>query len=251
MLKLISASDGGIHRRWPSGHRDDRVATTVPLEGGMEPASDACPTEAAMRLFRAGAKLLILEDEFLIAEDLAYGPRREGIGVLGPYNSIDGAIEALSGNEPIGAAILDLNIRGRVAFDLAEKLNERNIPFIFYTGYDSVIVPEKFRKIGRVRKPADWREIKRALFADAPDVAGRRRVKELSMDAPGLATMLPALQGRAREITADAATAERLVERTLERAIREIGNCPVGISMEHWLIGLLETTGIGDSTRIN
>lgn len=248
MLKLISATEAGVNWPWPPADRDDRIAAAGHLE--TETISDAKHGQDAMQLFRTGAKLMIVEDEFLIGEDLAHGPRKEGIGVLGPYNSIAGAIEALSGNEPIGAAILDLNIRGRVAFDLAEKLNERNIPFIFYTGYDSVIIPEKFRQIGRVRKPADWQVIKRALFPDAPRLA-RRRVKELSVDAPGIATMLPALQRRAREITANSETAERLVERTLERAIREIATCPAGVSMEHWLIGLLETTGIGDRDRLN
>jgi FixJ family two-component response regulator len=248
MLKLISAIEAGVNWPWPPAGRDDRIATAGRLE--TDTVSDAKHGQDAMQLFRAGAKLMIVEDEFLIGEDLAHGPRKEGIDVLGPYNSIARAIEALSGNEPIGAAILDLNIRGRVAFDLAEKLNERNIPFIFYTGYDSVIIPEKFRQIGRVRKPAGWQEIKRALFPDAPRLA-KRRVKELSEDAPGITTMLPALQHRAREITANSETAERLVERTLERAIREIGACPAGVSMEDWLIGLLETTGIGDRERLN
>jgi len=248
MLKLISATEPGVNWPWPPADRDGRIAAASHLE--TETVSDPKRSEDAMQLFRAGAKLMIVEDEFLIGEDLAHGPRKEGIGVLGPYNSIACAIEALSGSEPIGAAILDLNIRGRVAFDLAEKLNERNIPFIFYTGYDSVIIPEKFRQIGKVRKPADWQEIKRALFADTPRLV-RRRVKELSEDTPGIATMLPVLQRRAREITANSETAERLVERTLERAIQEIGACPAGVSMEHWLIGLLETTGIGDPRRLN
>lgn len=201
----------------------------------------------------AGGKLLIVEDEYLIAQDLAYGPQREGIDVLGPYYSIDSAIDVLHTTNDIGAAILDLNIHGRIAFDLAEKLAERNIPFIFYTGYESVIVPEKFRKVGRVRKPAEWSEIKRALF-DAQE-AGRgtskRLVKQLSAEAPDLASLLPVLRRRAREITASSDMAERLVERTLERAIREIDACPAGVPMDHWLIGLLETTGIGDHRHLN
>lgn len=200
----------------------------------------------------AGAKLLIVEDEFLVAQDLIYGPQREGIDVLGPYNSIDSAIDVLRTADNIGAAILDLNIRGHLAFDLAETLIAKNIPFIFYTGYDSVIVPEKFRNIGRVRKPADWQEIKRALFGgDTERSSSTRFVKRLSSSAPDLTSMLPALRQRAREITASNDMAERLVEKTLERAIREIHACPAGVPMEHWLIGLLETTGIGDHKHLH
>jgi hypothetical protein len=141
---------------------------------------------------------------------------------------------------------------GHIAFDLAEKLTERNIPFIFYTGYDSVIVPAKFRKINRVRKPAEWSEIKKALFArKEAEESSRRLVKQLSGNAPALASLLPILQRRAREITASNDMAERLVERTLERAIREIAACPAGMPMEDWLMGLLESTGIGDHRHLH
>lgn len=195
----------------------------------------------------AGTKLLIVEDEYLIGLDLAHGPRSEGMDVLGPYASIASAIDVLNTTDGIGAAILDLNIRGRVAFDLAERLVERNIPFVFYTGYESVIVPEKLRRVGRVRKPADWPEIRKALFGENRDpLPNRRLVKQFDSDAPGLSTLLPALRKRARAITPNEKMAERLVERTLERAIAEIGACPDGTPMEHWLIGLLENTGIGD-----
>ena len=200
----------------------------------------------------AGGKLLIVEDEILIAQDLAYGPQREGIDILGPYGSIASAIDVLRTTDDIGAAILDLNIGGRVAFDLAEQLVEKNIPFIFYTGYDSVIVPEKFRTINRVRKPAEWPEIKKALFGrDIAKEANTRRVKDFSPDTPDLNSLLPLIRMRAREITANSDMAEHLVERTLERAIEEIGSCPAGIPMVHWLIGLLETTGIGDRKHLN
>jgi DNA-binding LytR/AlgR family response regulator len=201
----------------------------------------------------AGSKLLIVEDEYLIAQDLVYGPRREGIDVLGPYSSIASAIDVVHATDNIGAAILDLNIHGRVAFDLAEKLAERNIPFIFYTGYDSVIVPDKFRQVSRVRKPADWSEIKRALFCshETEHGPGLRRVKQMAAGMPDLISVLPVLRRRARQITASSDAAERLVERALERAIDEIAACPAGMPMEHWLIGLLENTGIGDQKHLN
>jgi ActR/RegA family two-component response regulator len=199
-----------------------------------------------------GGKLLIVEDEYLIAQDLAYGSQREGIDVLGPYSSIASAIDVVKTTSDISAAIVDLNIRGHIAFDLAEKLAERKIPFIFYTGYESLIVPEQFRNIDRVRKPAEWSEIKQALFGDkGAQRASRRLVKQLT-DAPAdLRSLLPILSNRAREITASSDMAEHLVEITLERAIREIGACPAGVLMEHWLLGLLETTGIGDRRHLN
>lgn len=234
-------AEGGTPHIGMSHHVPQQAARTLEQEGA---------DEAVKAL--AGNKLLIVEDEYLIGQDLAYGPQREGIDILGPYASTASAIDVLQKTENVGAAILDLNISGHIAFDLAEKLAERNIPFIFYTGYQSVIVPDKFRAVRRVRKPAEWPEIKKALFAGKDTAASSRRlVKQLSGNDPGLASLLPALQKRAREITSGNDMAERLVERTLERAIREIAGSPVGVPMEHWLIGLLESTGIGDRRHLN
>jgi FixJ family two-component response regulator len=252
MMKSVSARDQGRvgHRLdFRDGYAKIGMAPLIPNQGVQTHESNA-PDDAHKAL--AGSKLLIVEDEYLIGQDLAHGPQCEGIDVLGPYASTASAIDVLQRTDDVGAAILDLNISGHIAFDLAEKLAERNIPFIFYTGYDSVIVPDKFRKINRVRKPAEWSEIKKALFA-RNDTAGssQRLVKQLSGDAPALASLLPALQRRAREITISTDMAERLVERTLERAIHEIAACPAGMPMEDWLIGLLESTGIGDHRHLH
>jgi FixJ family two-component response regulator len=205
---------------------------------------------ADLALLLAGSKLLIVEDEYLVAEDLVDSLQSEGVEIAGPFNSVDSAFSALESAD-IGAAILDLNIGGNVAFDLAEQLAERKVPFVFYTGYESVIVPDKFRRIPRVRKPARWNDLINALCNGPADFAMSRMVKRFVPNAPELRSVIPALTRRAREITSNREMAELLVERTLERAINEIGSSQPGVSMEHWLIGLLESTGLGDPKRIN
>lgn len=253
MMRSVPVRDqGAVRPRLEFRDGYDEIGMTRPVAEQASPAHEHDAADDAIKAL-AGGKLLIVEDEYLIGQDLAYGPQCEGIDVLGPYTSTQSAIEVLQKTDDVGAAILDLNISGRIAFDLAEKLAERNIPFIFYTGYDSVIVPDKFRKVSRVRKPAEWSEIKKALFArkDKPAGSSRRLVKQLSGNDPALVSLLPALQKRAREITANNDMAERLVERTLERAIREIASSPAGMPMEDWLISLLESTGIGDRRHLN
>jgi FixJ family two-component response regulator len=252
MMKSVPIRDPSAVRPWldlRDGCAQIGMAPLIPQQGVSTRESNS--SDDAQKAL-AGSKLLIVEDEYLIGQDLAHGPQGEGIDVLGPYASIASAIDVLQRTDDVGAAILDLNISGHVAFDLAEKLQERNIPFIFYTGYDSVIVPDKFRKVNRVRKPAEWSEIKKALFARKEATGqSRRLVKQLSGDTPALVSLLPVLRRRAREITVSSDMAERLVERTLERAIREVAACPVGMPMEDWLIGLLESTGIGDHRHLH
>jgi CheY-like chemotaxis protein len=197
-------------------------------------------------------KLLIVEDEFLIGEDLSVWPQREGIEVVGPFNTISGALDMLDTDTDIGAAIVDINIRGQLAFELADRLMERKIPFVFYTGYESMIVPDRFRGISRVRKPAAWADIKRALFDEGSSGRGTGRlVKEPPARSGDLAALMPVIQQRSREITSSQAMADRLVERTLERAIGEIAACPPGLPMTAWLLGLLETTGIGEGSHLH
>jgi hypothetical protein len=55
--------------------------------------------------------------------------------------------------EPLGAAILDVNLNGQQVFPVAEALQARDIPFAFFTGYGESTLPEKWRGLPRLCKP--------------------------------------------------------------------------------------------------
>lgn len=194
-------------------------------------------------------KLLVLEDDYIIGDQLASEPLADGYAVSGPYTSVEDALAALKADSDITAAILDLNLNGRIAFDLAAELVARKIPYIFYTGYESAIVPEAFRDAERVSKPAPWPVIRKAL-EQAEAEAKNNKPDDHDADRNFLA-LLPLLRQRARQITPTEESAETLVERALERAIEEIENCPADVPVERWLLTLLETTGIGERRLIN
>jgi hypothetical protein len=95
-------------------------------------------------------RILIVEDEFFIAENCASVVEEAGFEVAGPYSKLGDVPQELSG---ISGAILDLNVCGVSAYPLIDRLLEMNIPVTLYTGYDSHGCPKKYEKVPRVMKP--------------------------------------------------------------------------------------------------
>lgn len=100
------------------------------------------------------SRILVVEDEYFIAEELREALHRLGAEVVGPVPTGEAAL-ALLKSEPIDAAVLDINLRGEMSFAVADALEERRIPFVFATGYDRVVVPERHREVSLWSKPFD------------------------------------------------------------------------------------------------
>lgn len=114
-----------------------------------------------------GVRVLIVEDDFLVATSLRKSVERMGCTVLGPAPSVDRAIGIVNG-EPLDGAILDVNIVGGSSEPIAHALSRRSVPFFFVTGYASPeISSEDLRETLRLRKPVDvdrLHQVIRALF---------------------------------------------------------------------------------------
>lgn len=121
----------------------------------------------------ADKRILIVEDDYLIAQELANSFKQAGARVLGPVNSVTSALEALRGDLP-HAAVLDVLLDGETAYPVAEFLSERGIPFVFATGYGSV-VPTPYRGVRIFEKPVALPELTRSVaeLASAQNTANR------------------------------------------------------------------------------
>ncbi|MBN8528788.1 MAG: response regulator, partial [Caulobacterales bacterium] len=93
----------------------------------------------------AGKRILVVEDESLVAmlietilEDLGCTP-------VGPVASVEDGLALAKGKTVIDAALLDVNVGGRQVFPVAEALAERGVPFIFSTGYGEAGLPDAWR----------------------------------------------------------------------------------------------------------
>lgn len=108
---------------------------------------------AALPSDLAGARVLVVEDEVLIALDLHDRLAALGADVIGPVGRLDDAL-ALAEATGIDIALLDVNIGGGSIFPVADRLAERGIPFAFLTGYNvHSAFPERFRNAAVLHKP--------------------------------------------------------------------------------------------------
>jgi DNA-binding response OmpR family regulator len=107
-------------------------------------------------------RVLVVEDEALIAMDLEAALLRAGYAVVGPAATV-AAGTALAATEPLRAAVLDVNIAGELVFPVADALARRRVPFLFVTGYGPEALPSRFRDRPLLRKPCLHRAVLAAL----------------------------------------------------------------------------------------
>src|SRR4051812_18289374 len=102
-----------------------------------------------------GRRILVVEDEYLIAMDVARSLERKGATILGPAGSLADAMPLASRESDIACAVLDINLRNETVFPVADILLERGIPFIFATGYEASVVPQRHKGRPLIEKPLD------------------------------------------------------------------------------------------------
>jgi CheY-like chemotaxis protein len=115
-----------------------------------------------------GRRILVVEDEYFLAEDLREELADCGAQVLGPVANIKDATSFIK-TGGVDAAVLDINLQGELIFSTADELRERGIPFAFATGYDRSSVPPRFADVPRLEKPLKARQLAELL---QPLVAG-------------------------------------------------------------------------------
>jgi len=104
-------------------------------------------------------RVLVVEDNFLIAEMISDLLQECGCQVIGPAPSLAAALEMLDNARP-EAALLDINLSGTLSYPLAGALESRRIPFVFLSGYDdSGIIPPEFRGVRKLPKPFERKDV--------------------------------------------------------------------------------------------
>ncbi len=107
-------------------------------------------------------RILVVEDEFLLARDLTIALEQAGAVVIGPTPSVDRALRRLRHEVP-DAAVLDINLRGDDVSGLAEELKARAIPFVFATAYQDHDVARLHPDVPCLMKPVDLQKLIQAL----------------------------------------------------------------------------------------
>jgi len=108
-------------------------------------------------------RILIAEDEYMLATELAGAVQAAGGEVAAMVGSLEDAEQAT--NHRLDGAILDIQLGDKKSFDLARRMKALRIPVMFTTGYDQTVVPEELMDIPRLTKPLSLSEVVRLAAA--------------------------------------------------------------------------------------
>jgi len=98
----------------------------------------------------SGKRVLVVEDEFMVAAMLADALDEEGAIPIGPASSVNEGLSLIE-TQQIDAAVVDWNLMGELSHEIARELSVRNVPFLISTGYGSI--GEEFGHVPRLTKP--------------------------------------------------------------------------------------------------
>lgn len=116
----------------------------------------------------ADRRILVVEDDYMIAQDILRELEKAGATVVGPAPSVGQALRLIDASTTIDAAVLDVNLGDERSFPIAETLQARGVPFLFATGYNSGDIPAEWRHATIVMKPLRITSVEQLLASRDP-----------------------------------------------------------------------------------
>jgi CheY-like chemotaxis protein len=107
-------------------------------------------------------KVLVVEDEMLIAMLIEDMLDEFGCKLVGPATSVPRALDLIS-KEQVEVAVLDLNLDGQDTYAIADALQRKKVPFIFATGYGSTGLRKEYGNLPVLQKPFQTKDLETAL----------------------------------------------------------------------------------------
>ncbi|PVM82951.1 HWE histidine kinase domain-containing protein [Caulobacter endophyticus] len=156
--ELLIGQDGAACRlAFPLMHRASVLETGVPDRGTVfDEALDEAPPDLS------GQRILLLEDDFLLASEAAQALQDAGAQVLGPFSAEEAALAAIDEEMPT-SAVLDVNLGRGPSLKVARALKTARVPFVFLTGYDDIAFPPDLLEVKRLKKPAAMDKVIQAV----------------------------------------------------------------------------------------
>jgi PAS domain S-box-containing protein len=137
--------------RLPLAQPDQQsTVTAVNVAPGESKSSTSPRNETGLSL--RGKRILVIEDEPLVAMDIESQLCAEGYEVVGPVGDFESA-KRLIGEASFDAALLDVNLSGHPVDELAASLRRKAVRFAFATGYGGEALPLAFRDTPLLLKP--------------------------------------------------------------------------------------------------
>lgn len=107
----------------------------------------------------AGRRILVVEDEYFIAQDLVLLLREIGAEPVGPVPTLRQGLDLAAGTDALDGAILDVNLGGEMAWPLIDLLRGRGVRIVLATGYSDLVIPARYGDLPRCEKPTKVRDL--------------------------------------------------------------------------------------------
>ena len=108
-------------------------------------------------------RILIVEDEYMLADDLKTELSDADAIVLGPAGTLEEALDLIRSERKIDGAILDVYLHGAIVVPVADMLLLRDVPFVFTTGYEGSAIPSRYANVIRCEKPINIKRVTQAI----------------------------------------------------------------------------------------
>ena len=164
IVSVESQLGGKVDFNW----RAQGLSCTLQFPNADQPIVTEGPSAPAQRdanwpqPISAGARVLVVEDEALVALGMCELLSELGYSVIGPFGKTSDALPVVKAS---GAdlAILDINLGSELAYSLADALLSREVPFLFVTGYSADAIEERFKGVTVLQKPVGRDSLSHAL----------------------------------------------------------------------------------------
>ena len=106
-----------------------------------------------------GCRILVVEDEYMIAQEIAGVLADAGAEVLGPAPRLAAATRLVALEDRIDGALLDVNLGNEAIWPVVDTLLARGVPLVLATGYDANAIPAAYASLPRCEKPASGQNL--------------------------------------------------------------------------------------------
>jgi CheY-like chemotaxis protein len=107
---------------------------------------------------RRGTRVLVVEDEYLLAQSVSDHLTRAGCNVVGPVGTVEGALNLLPEHD-LDCAIVDANLNGEFSTAVLEALAAQGVPAMILSGYDQAAMPNALKALPFLQKPVQESEL--------------------------------------------------------------------------------------------
>ena len=114
--------------------------------------------------------ILVVEDDYMIAQETADLLLEAGAQVLGPVPSLSGALHLIESESRIDCAVLDVGLRDEVSWPVVDVLLARGVSVLLTTGYNANMIPGSYASLPRCEKPVSSKDITRAIVRLLPGI---------------------------------------------------------------------------------